>query len=190
MIEQIVKLRNQGYSFRRIANDLHSTLGKVHYQWSKYQEQQAKRVAVCSAEQETAAAFVQEDLSTDATESSFPHSIQVTQKGNRLFAQWSVDEESMMVCTRYYRRNPSTCAICLYWQEGEIERKRCVPIHKQDKEWTFVGVHEGKSYTLAWGLLFDNLFVPILQCHNSNEDTTNDVSEVWQEQVSTYTFYE
>lgn len=36
MIEEIVKLRRKGLSFRKIAVELNSTVGKVQYQWKKY----------------------------------------------------------------------------------------------------------------------------------------------------------
>lgn len=38
MIEEIVKLRRKGLSFRKIAKELDSTVGKVQYQWKKYSE--------------------------------------------------------------------------------------------------------------------------------------------------------
>lgn len=36
MIEEIVKLRRKGLSFRKIAVELNSTVGKVQYQWKKH----------------------------------------------------------------------------------------------------------------------------------------------------------
>ncbi|WP_246945898.1 DUF4912 domain-containing protein [Bacillus pinisoli] len=36
MIQDIITLRNEGLSFREIARALDSTVGKVHYQWSKH----------------------------------------------------------------------------------------------------------------------------------------------------------
>lgn len=37
VIEKIVELRLKGLTFRKIANELNTSLGKVHYQWVKYQ---------------------------------------------------------------------------------------------------------------------------------------------------------
>ncbi|KAA0549411.1 DUF4912 domain-containing protein [Bacillus sp. BGMRC 2118] len=36
MIQDILKYRDQGLSFREIARELNSTVGKVHYSWTKY----------------------------------------------------------------------------------------------------------------------------------------------------------
>ncbi|UII54868.1 DUF4912 domain-containing protein [Cytobacillus spongiae] len=38
MIEDIVKLRRRGLSFRKIAKELNSTVGKVQYQWNKHKQ--------------------------------------------------------------------------------------------------------------------------------------------------------
>lgn len=38
MITEIIKLKEQGVSFRRIAKELNTTVGKVQYQWVKYQK--------------------------------------------------------------------------------------------------------------------------------------------------------
>jgi uncharacterized protein len=39
MIKEIVKLRESGLTFREIAKELNSTVGKVHYQWIKNKEE-------------------------------------------------------------------------------------------------------------------------------------------------------
>lgn len=36
MIEEIIKLREDGLSFRKIASQLNTTVGKVQYRWNKY----------------------------------------------------------------------------------------------------------------------------------------------------------
>ncbi|UXH44400.1 DUF4912 domain-containing protein [Rossellomorea vietnamensis] len=38
MITEIIKLKEQGVSFRKIAKELNTTVGKVQYQWVKYQK--------------------------------------------------------------------------------------------------------------------------------------------------------
>lgn len=35
MIDEIIKLRRRGLSFRKIASKLDTTVGKVQYQWTK-----------------------------------------------------------------------------------------------------------------------------------------------------------
>ncbi|MFC0558095.1 DUF4912 domain-containing protein [Halalkalibacter alkalisediminis] len=40
MIEQILALREEGYSFRKIAKELGTTVGKVQYRYQKYLQQQ------------------------------------------------------------------------------------------------------------------------------------------------------
>ena len=36
MIEEIIKLREDGLSFRKIASQLNTTVGRVQYRWNKY----------------------------------------------------------------------------------------------------------------------------------------------------------
>jgi hypothetical protein len=36
VIQEIIKLRNDGLSFREIAREMNTTVGKVHYRWSKH----------------------------------------------------------------------------------------------------------------------------------------------------------
>jgi hypothetical protein len=36
VIQDIVKLRNEGLSFREIAREMNTTVGKIHYRWSKH----------------------------------------------------------------------------------------------------------------------------------------------------------
>lgn len=38
MIQEIVKLRESGYTFQQIADQLNTTVGKVHYRWTKYKK--------------------------------------------------------------------------------------------------------------------------------------------------------
>lgn len=40
MIEEILTLRRKGLSFRKIAEELNTTIGKVQYQWRKYKKEQ------------------------------------------------------------------------------------------------------------------------------------------------------
>lgn len=40
MIQDILKFRDQGLSFREIARELNSTVGKIHYSWTKYVKEQ------------------------------------------------------------------------------------------------------------------------------------------------------
>lgn len=42
MIEEIIKLRGKGLTFRKIAEELDTTIGKVQYQWRKYSSQKKK----------------------------------------------------------------------------------------------------------------------------------------------------
>src|SRR4051812_26315522 len=44
MIEEIKKLRRKGLSFRKIATELDTTIGKVQYQWTKYKKNEEQEV--------------------------------------------------------------------------------------------------------------------------------------------------
>jgi uncharacterized protein len=45
MIDEIKKLRRKGLSFRKIAEELDSTVGKVQYQWKKYKDNEEIEVS-------------------------------------------------------------------------------------------------------------------------------------------------
>jgi uncharacterized protein len=53
MLEQIIAYREQGLSFRRIAKKLETTVGKVQYQWVKYQKltEDTKSTVAAASEQ-------------------------------------------------------------------------------------------------------------------------------------------
>ncbi|WP_017728330.1 DUF4912 domain-containing protein [Halalkalibacterium ligniniphilum] len=44
MINEIIALRNEGYSFRKIAEELGTTVGKVQYRYQKHQDKKADSV--------------------------------------------------------------------------------------------------------------------------------------------------
>ncbi|WP_113927549.1 DUF4912 domain-containing protein [Bacillus sp. P14.5] len=52
MLEQIIEYRNQGLSFRKIAKEMDTTVGKVQYQWVKYQKALEESQAVVAAASE------------------------------------------------------------------------------------------------------------------------------------------
>jgi uncharacterized protein len=45
MIEEIIKLRGDGLSFRKIASELNTTVGKVQYRWTKWLDHSEKKEA-------------------------------------------------------------------------------------------------------------------------------------------------
>jgi uncharacterized protein len=50
MIEEIIKLREDGLSFRKIASQLNTTIGRVQYRWNKYIKSQENSREVHSVE--------------------------------------------------------------------------------------------------------------------------------------------
>jgi uncharacterized protein len=52
VLEQIIEYRKQGLSFRKIAKELNTTVGKVQYQWVKYQKavEEAKSSVAAASE--------------------------------------------------------------------------------------------------------------------------------------------
>jgi uncharacterized protein len=52
MIEEIIKLREDGLSFRKIASELNTTIGRVQYRWNKYIKSQENNREVDSFEKQ------------------------------------------------------------------------------------------------------------------------------------------
>jgi uncharacterized protein len=62
MIEEIIKLREDGLSFRKIASQLNTTVGKVQYRWNKYinsQENSREEEILIDAKQQTGGSLSQ-----------------------------------------------------------------------------------------------------------------------------------
>lgn len=54
MLQQIIEYRNQGMSFRKIAKEMNTTVGKVQYQWVKFQKALGDpKAAVAAASENT-----------------------------------------------------------------------------------------------------------------------------------------
>lgn len=51
MIEEIIRLRTDGLSFRKIATELNTTVGKVQYRWHKWIEENEDRITNNISEQ-------------------------------------------------------------------------------------------------------------------------------------------
>jgi uncharacterized protein len=55
MIEEIIKLREDGLSFRKIASQLNTTIGRVQYRWNKYIKSQENNREIDAVEKKATA---------------------------------------------------------------------------------------------------------------------------------------
>ncbi|GLB58202.1 DUF4912 domain-containing protein [Cytobacillus sp. NCCP-133] len=206
MIDDIIKLRRRGLSFRKIARELDTTVGKVQYQWTKLIQNKAKRsieepsqkiIPVQKTDKE--AAYAEEDKITLTPVSN-----------DKVIAGWKLSVYKENMAAQFFDRPIDSWrkALRIYDVTGVIfngenaQSDHEVALSERDKEWTFKGLKPGRVYCIELGIkLEEDQFFPLLRSsalHSSDaaiekfpppKEGIQKAAE-WSENVSTYTYYE
>ncbi|MFT8319276.1 MAG: DUF4912 domain-containing protein [Bacillus sp. (in: firmicutes)] len=117
MLDQIIKLRRKGLSFRKIANELESTVGKVQYQWNKYMKnktEEPEELKHSSIYSEQKQLYIPSIAWT---------SIQTMQRNNGMeawltsaasaFVFWKIPQGKWKLLSSYYGINSQECMLVL-----------------------------------------------------------------------------
>ncbi len=169
MITEIIRLKDQGVSFRKIAKELDTTVGKVQYQWVKYQkalgnvtEPEAvedieaaapkKRVGRASFGRNSQMQKVKNPL---ATELSLTFSTP-----SRIYCYWDISQEWIRHIQDHFKMNsePQPYVLRLYditsisfnGHNHHAYSDTYVPFTESD--WFVNGLKENRSYTMEIGL--------------------------------------
>ncbi|SFA96154.1 MULTISPECIES: DUF4912 domain-containing protein [unclassified Bacillus (in: firmicutes)] len=202
MIEEIIFLKNKGLSFRRIAHELDSTVGKVQYQWTKWMSKQSE-------------AAISEDgvLQKESGDSKFgKSSLSIAFKPDKkLRIVWCISEAEKELVTSYFNEDYNdlvhlirifdVTGISFSGHNGHKLYELAVP--NTHKAWTVKGLQPERDYMAEFGvLLTGNKYFPILRSNQAfalsesgkvyDREETISVNNLpnWHDHVSTYTYYQ
>jgi uncharacterized protein len=202
MINEIITYRRQGMSFRKIAEKLNSTVGKVHYQWVKNVKE----------DQEELSDPLQNSISV-SKEKSLDEEYLVSKMvaSNKMASFWNIAEWQKELVTSYFNMDVSQRPIVLrIYDVTDIIFNGSnahdffefyIPGNKT--YWFIKGIHSNRNYLTEIGYrLNDQRFFPILRSNTIigqpskgsfstiEKEALDRVVLNWTEKVSTYSYYE
>ncbi|KAB7670037.1 DUF4912 domain-containing protein [Bacillus sp. B1-b2] len=177
MIEQILTLRSKGLSFRKIAKELNSTVGKVQYQWKKYMSDQKEELLLVQAEEKMEAI----PNTTDIT-NNFWTSIDYITKNNGMEAWllaedatlvlWRIPEGKWQLISTYYTIDKSECSLAvkinditsIIYNGKNAHSSRFIPVNLEQDSLFIEKLLPNRSYCFEIGVIdVYQSFLPILQ---------------------------
>ncbi len=177
LIEQIVSLRRKGLSFRKIAIELNSTVGKVQYQWKKYVKEQEMNVPV-----EEEKLKPQSQLKNPYVSEHFWTSIDLLTKKNGMEAWltsentalvfWRIPEGKWQLISTYYDLDPETCSLAvkinditsIIYNGRNAHSFRLLPVENRQESIVLQDLIPNRSFCFEIGVLdVYQSFLPILQ---------------------------
>ncbi|XXM73738.1 DUF4912 domain-containing protein [Lysinibacillus sphaericus] len=171
MLEEIIEMREKGISFRKIAKELGTTVGKVQYQWVKYQKvHESGSVEVAAAETITekkntdirVGRVKKKAALTSAKQSRKPvvEDLTITYStGSRIYCYWTISAEWMdHMKDRFNIDGDSPFILRLYditsiifnGHNHHSYADSLVPTSESD--WFINGLKENRSYCMDLGL--------------------------------------
>lgn len=207
MIKEIISFRRQGMSFRKIAEKLNSTVGKVHYQWIKNVKNSPNTYIDSDHEK------LQEELKEKSKRNEpFLNTRLVSE--NRLVSFWEIAPWQKKLVASYFNCeiNQSVIVFRIYdvtdIHFNGINAHTFYEFQLPDEKnyWFIKGIKPGRSYLTEIGYRLNNhSFFPILRSNSvhglqtiqssvhvlnnySNKDQNN--KPIWIDKVSTYSYYE
>jgi uncharacterized protein len=219
MIEEIIKLREGGLSFRKIASQLNTTVGRVQYRWNKYVNSQENQIADYAAVE---GKDQKEDTDTAIEQPTFDFApikgeLQIKLVTPRkIIVFWEASVIPEKVISKFYNKNSEELVhiVRLYDVTDIIFTGKnahhyydiAVPYNKG--HWFIKGLTANRSYVAELGVKFnDNDYFPILRSESVQTPTLGNVnsSEIyknlvhshqidqyspkWIDHVSTYSYY-
>lgn len=202
MIEEIIFLKNKGLSFRRIANEMNSTVGKVQYQWTKWMSQQSD-VTGCN----------DVTLHNESKETKYKKSgLSITlEPDKKLKIDWCLSEADKHLITSYFGEDIKELVhlIRIYDVTGitfnghNEHRLYEISVPSTHQSWTVKGLLSERDYMAEFGvLLVGDKYFPILRSwqvlampESGRLESTKEGFHVkslpkWNDHVSTYTYYQ
>ncbi|WP_282172634.1 DUF4912 domain-containing protein [Cytobacillus firmus] len=200
MIDEIIKLRRRGLSFRKIASKLDTTVGKVQYQWTKLIQNKGKRDSGESLGEK----FISEE--NVVQNQSKDHLTLTRSSDDKARVSWRLSIQKVKMLSLYLDKPVSSLrkSLRIYDVTGVVfDGANAVCDHEvilsDYSEWTFKGLKPGKVYCVELGIkITDTHFIPLLRSealYTSEESPSRGKSEsevqpAWTVNVSTYTYYE
>lgn len=216
MIEEIIKLRGDGLSFRKIASELNTTVGKVQYRWNKWIEESNNEITNELNRQST-------KDSNSSDDSISPELIPL--KGElkarlitprKIILFWDISELPKKIIERFFNRKFEELVTVtriydvtnILFNGKNAHHYNEITVPYQSGHWYIKGLSENRSYVAELGVhLSDNQFFPLYRSNciqmpspeilsgNSFQQELlqfhryEEESPKWVEQVSTYSYY-
>ncbi|HYK74523.1 MAG TPA: DUF4912 domain-containing protein [Pseudoneobacillus sp.] len=206
MIKEIVTMRRKGMSFRKIAEKLNSTVGKVHYQWLKYSNtnldlQQKKNQK-------------QEDMNVNIIEKKDHYLLSSLTIEQKLVSHWKIATWQKEMIASYFQHKVNQVVIILrvydvtdiYFNGANAHSYYEFQVAEDRSFWTIKGLKQKRTYITEIGYKVNHQFFPVLRSNsvfipkmelqhtNSLQMRTfeNNVGNQpnWINNVSTYSYYE
>jgi uncharacterized protein len=212
MINQIVQYRRQGMSFRKIAEKLNSTVGKVHYQWIKHGLDES------NIELQSTKKGISNEIKTNFHPDIDSDNYLVTQliSDHKLVSNWKIASWQKDLSASYFDRINQEIIILrlydvtdIYFNGSNAHSSYEFQLMKDTSNWTIKGIKLGRSYLTEIGYKVNqNQYFPILRSnavHNlpgaiEQKDTLKFQHDAfynerllqpkWTKKVSTYSYYE
>ncbi|MBO8176805.1 MAG: DUF4912 domain-containing protein [Bacillus sp. (in: Bacteria)] len=215
MIEQIIDLRKRGLSFRKIAKELNTTVGKVQYQWKKYKEGKIQLDSIDDQKRTAKVNTPADHFPTfqffSETNDMFLTLIQPT----KAFVYWSISNEVWDTVALYYRELSNEKKLCLrvydvtniHFNGSNAHSIFEIPIPPHCEEWMLKGLKGNRCYCVELGLKHHHDFLPLLRSNTIHVPLMNeampdefqqnirryvrgeDQQPKWVEHVSVYSYY-
>jgi hypothetical protein len=175
MIEEIIKLREGGLSFRKIASQLNTTVGRVQYRWNKYvnsQENQIEDDTVEEKIQKEDNVFEPTTIDYSPTKGELQVKLVTLRK---VIVYWEASKIPEKVISLFYNRKFEELVhiVRLYDVTDIIFTGKnahhyydiAVPYNKG--HWFIKGLTANRSYVAELGVKFkDNDFFPVLRSNS------------------------
>jgi uncharacterized protein len=205
MIKDIVSYRRQGMSFRKIAEKLNSTVGKVHYQWIKNLKDHSSEPIDT----------VENNISESNTKTSEENYL-VTRyiSANKIASNWKIAPWQRELIASYFNMETNQKAIVfrvydvtdIIFNGSNAHSYYEFQLPNDKTYWVIKGIKPERSYITEIGYQLNHQqFFPILRSNTVFRDqqikdfpTTNLELSLkqqinkpeWIEKVSTYSYYE
>jgi len=176
LLEQIVNLRKEGLSFRKIAKELDMSLGKVQYQWGKYLKEAEK------SEQEEIHSPKEYADNTSVMPPFLWTSIQTLKKSNgmeawlagenKVFIFWSIPESKWNLISSYCGFLNDDLSLKLrvyditsiYFDGSNAHSTEEIRLDRDKNQLVLEGLQPNRSYCFEVGIQDGSRsFMPILQ---------------------------
>ena len=212
MIEEIIKLRGDGLSFRRIASELNTTVGRVQYRWNKWVNKiQPNKNATPSKESES--------LECNTTNNFVPLKGELQCKlvsPRKMIIFWEASDIPRKVIQLFFNRSFEDLiqvvriydVTDLIFNGSNAHYYHEIPIPYNNGHWFIKGLVANRSYIAELGVYFsEKNFFPVLRSKTIQTpmaELTNgqefyhdllqyqqyeDQPPKWIDHVSTYSYY-
>lgn len=215
MIEEIIKLREDGLSFRKIASQLNTSIGRVQYRWNKYVNHQENQRNYTGEEKTQMEKIILNQPSNDYSPIKGELQVKLVTP-RKVIIYWEVSKIPEKVFSLFYNRSfEDMVHIVRIYDVTDIIFTGKNAYHYYDitvpynkGHWFIKGLTSNRSYVAELGVKFnDNDFFPVLRSNSVQTPALGNLngSEIyhslvhnqqidhyspkWIDHVSTYSYY-